>query len=111
MKYNKKKMSLKEKIKSCFMTEIEEQLENINGEISSKKEKLNSLKKEILELKYSVWEVYGFTDKSFLYSITWNGPSVSIHSIFSLFEKFFILNIFFQLLSFDIKLYTIITIS
>ena len=54
MKYNKKKMSLKEKIKSCFMTEIEEQLENINGEISSKKEKLNSLKKEILELKYSI---------------------------------------------------------
>ena len=54
MKYNNKKMSLKEKIKSCFMTEIEEQLENINGEISSKKEKLNSLKKEILELKYSI---------------------------------------------------------
>ena len=54
MKYNKKKMSLKEKIKSCFMTEIEEQLENINGEISSKKEKLNSLKKEILELKFSI---------------------------------------------------------
>ena len=47
-------MSLEEKIKSSFMTEIEEQLENVNGEISSKKGELNSLKKEIFELRNSI---------------------------------------------------------
>lgn len=54
LKYNKKKMSFKEKIKSYLMSEIEEQLENVNSEISSRKEELNSLKKEIFELRNSI---------------------------------------------------------